>query len=84
MDPKDVKGLPYGTKIALTKFMGSPIDSSLSQQSIMNNQANFMTNRTPPPQQQAPQQKSSLGGLSKLSLSNRNEPDMFQGKEKLS
>ena len=69
INPEKIKDMSYPTKIALTKFIGHPLDGSLAPQSIMGNQANFVQNRAM--SQQASQTKSTQSGLSKLKLSSR-------------
>ena len=69
MQPDQVKGLPTTTKIALSKFLGQPIASNLTPQAVMSNQASYQTSQAPA--MQAQNQKSTLGGLSKLDLGAR-------------
>jgi hypothetical protein len=69
LDPKKSKNLPYATKIALSKFLGQPLENSMLPSVIM---ANQMAYATPVQSQQAQGAKrSSVSGLSKLDLSHR-------------
>lgn len=65
---KDRTKLPYQMKIAISHFMGQPIDSSLNYQAVMANQQAFQ-----PPPQGNPQQKAkpSKGGMEKITLASR-------------
>ncbi len=72
MDTEQAKKLPYGQKVALSKFMGQPMDGSLTPQAIMSNQTALNSNLS---QQSLPKQgrKSTQAGLAKLNLSNRTQ-----------
>lgn len=72
MTPDKMKNMPYATKIAIAKFLGTPLDSLMSPQSLASSQ---MALQGPQQSTQVPTQKpkktSTLGGLSKLSLGSR-------------
>ena len=70
MSAKSAKNINYATKIAVSKFIGSPVVESLMPQVIMLDQANFAM---PPGQAAAgaPRRKSSESGLEKIDLSKR-------------
>lgn len=63
--------MEYTTKIALSKFLGMPLDASMTMPAIMSNQMAFMP---PQAQQQGPAPKpprSTVGGLKELDVANR-------------
>lgn len=62
--PEKAKNLNFGTKVALSKFLGTPVDASLLPQVIASNQMAFAA-----PQPQQGGGKTTQGGLKKL---NRN------------
>ncbi len=64
---KNKKSLSYQTKMAISQFMGQPIDSSLNFQSVMNNQQAFQQ----PAQAPMGQQKPSKTGMQKITLASR-------------
>lgn len=66
LNPKKAKTLNYSTKIALSKFLDHPMDTSMMPTVGMANQAAFSNT-----QQAQAQQKSTQGGLAKLDLSKR-------------
>jgi len=74
MTPKNMKTVPYNTKIALSKFLNKPVSTSMLPGAVMTDQQNFAASQVQP---QAPQgtpkrgQKSTLGGLSKLNVAER-------------
>lgn len=70
MDPEKAKGLPYGTKVALAKFMGQPMDASMLPQSIMANQAALAGPRLGS-QASMDMGKPTLGGMKELNASDR-------------
>ena len=72
--PKNMEKLSYIKKIAVSKFLGQPMSQALLPGVLAADQASF----NPPAQQAtgAPKQKgSTLGGLSKLSMSKRAETE---------
>lgn len=70
MVSKKLPSLNYATKIALSKFLGQPLDSGMLPQVIASNQASFML---PSSQEQStkPSGKSTLGGLKQLTTGTR-------------
>ncbi len=70
MNPEKAKGLAYGTKVAIAKFMGQPMDASMLPQSIMSNQA-ILTGPRLGSQGSAQSGKSTLGGLKELKAGER-------------
>lgn len=70
MDPEQARGLPYGTKISIAKFMGQPMDGSMLPQSIMSNQA-ALTGPRLGSQGASQSGKPTLGGLKELSEGKR-------------
>lgn len=71
MDIDKAKSLSYTTKLALSKFMGQPMDANMLPQAIMSNQA-ALTGPRMGANSSAPQpNRSTLGGLKELNLSNR-------------
>jgi hypothetical protein len=74
LDSKKAEDLPYGTKFAISKFLGMPLDGNMTQMAIASNQTAFI----PSQQAQQPPQKggkspknSTLGGLKELDVANR-------------
>lgn len=69
MDPDKAKDVSHSTKLALSKFMGTPLSTSAMPNVVMANQAAFAM----PTQQQQPMtkrgQKSTQIGLAKLNVS---------------
>lgn len=70
MNPEKARGLPYGTKVAMAKFMGHPMDASTLPQSIMANQA-ALTGPRLGSQGESQQGKSTLGGMKELKAGKR-------------
>jgi hypothetical protein len=70
MDPEKAKSLPYGTKVSLAKFMGQPMDASMTPQSIMSNQA-ALTGPRLGSQGAGSSGRATLGGLKDLSQGKR-------------
>jgi hypothetical protein len=70
MKLEKAKVLPYAQKIALSKFLGQPLDANLLPQAIQANQASFNLQLS---QQSAPKEgrKTNSGGLGKIKLSTR-------------
>ena len=70
MNPDKARSLPYPQKVALSKFLGQPLESNLTPTGIMSNQAALNMNLSA---QSAPQtgRKSTLGGLKQLKASSR-------------
>lgn len=69
MNIEKAKGLDYGKRIALAKFLGQPLDQSMTPQMIQSTQMMYNPPLAPSP---APRQrKLPLGGLKQLKLSNR-------------
>lgn len=70
MQPRKLSSLNYSTKIALSKFIGQPLESAMQPQVIMANQAAMaMPSRNESRQPKAP--KSSSSGLQKLAGASR-------------
>jgi hypothetical protein len=73
MTPAKARTLNYSTKIAVSKFLGSPMDESLMPQVVQSNQAALQNAPQAQAQaQQAMKSKSTQGGLAKLKVSQRN------------
>lgn len=72
LDPKKARKLPYGVKIALSKFMGQPLDEGMLPSVIMSNQEVFLQ-----PQQAGSSEKGKVtqGGLKEMSFANRSETE---------
>jgi hypothetical protein len=86
MSPENIKKLNYSKRIALSKFLGQPMDSSLTQQSILSNQAAFAMNKANNGKQgqtQGQQQmgKSTLGGMKEIKVGER-DATVLQREEK--
>ena len=84
MTSDNINKLSYKKKIAISKFLGQPIDRSLMQQSIqqsLNTSAikNQKKNMNQPPQMQG---KSTLGGMKELKVSNREQTETQQLEQK--
>ena len=60
--------IPYKTKMGLSAFIGEPLDTSLTPQSIM---ANQMIYQAAPQPNQAQPMKASKSGMGKLAVSDR-------------
>lgn len=71
LNPKKARNLNYSTKIALSKFLGQPLESGMMPQVISANQAALAMPSTSQPQQPVKTRKSSVSGLSKLDGSDR-------------
>lgn len=76
MEPTQIRGMNYSAKIALSKFLGHPLDASLSPQSIMSNQTVFMTRNQS--RAQSGQGKTTQGGLKELDLGSRSASETSQ------
>jgi hypothetical protein len=74
MSPSNMKSLSYSKKVALSKFLGSPVDSSLTPQSVMANQANYAPKNAAQAMQKG--QKSTQEGMSKLNLGSRSTTEI--------
>lgn len=70
MVPEKAAKLPGGTKIALAKFMGQPMDASMLPQAIMANQA-ALTGPRLGSQANSHSGKTTLGGLKELKVGER-------------
>ena len=81
MTPKNMKGLPYSTKIALSKFMGAPAHGSLLPQVIANDQMNYAQPQVAASGTPKRVEKSSLGGLSKLNVAKRSATETQEMEE---
>ena len=68
MSAKKAQALPYGTKIALSKFMGHPLEESLQPQVMAANQATFAIAQQPMAQKG---NRSTQSGMSKLKVGSR-------------
>ncbi len=62
----DEEPLPYKTRLALSLFMGQPLDSTMSQQATQLIQMSFAMPHTQPGAQQSPKTQHSMNGLSKM------------------
>ncbi len=72
INPKKASTLNYSTKIALSKFLGQPMESSMLPQVALANQAALgSVTQSQKPQQPTGGGKSTLGGLKELGVSNR-------------
>ena len=74
MTPKRISTLNYSTKIALSKFLGQPLENAMLPQVIASNQAALqMPSSTSPQGAQQGQKRgrSTLGGMKELDLGNR-------------
>lgn len=71
MDLERAKKLPYAQKLSLAKFLGQPLDSSMTPQAIQSNQQSLMNPSLSNQTTQAAQRKSTLGGLKQLDLASR-------------
>lgn len=69
MNPKTAPNLNYSTKIALTKFLGQPLEESMMPQVLMANQASFAL--MPQSPQSSKGGRPTLGGMKQLDLSSR-------------
>jgi hypothetical protein len=76
MEPTQIRGMNYSAKIALSKFLGHPLDASLSPQAIMSNQTVFMTRNQS--RAQSGQGKTTQGGLKELDLGSRSASETSQ------
>ena len=68
---KAIKSLPYSTKIAVSKFLGSPLDSSLAPQTMQLNQAVYAQQPSMGALGTPKRKSSTLGGLKELDLGKR-------------
>lgn len=68
MKPEKAQALGYGKKLSLSKFLGTPLDESMTPQMIQITQAAY---NPPAPQKPAPKPKLKQTGLSKLNVAKR-------------
>lgn len=72
VSPDKVRLMPYTQKQSLARFLGQPLDESMLQPVLTSNQAAFMAlNQAKAGQQNALAGKSTLGGMNRLKLSER-------------
>jgi hypothetical protein len=64
---KDKGSIPYQTKLSVSKFMGAPLDASMTLPSVMANQQAYAQAGQPPQGQQKP----SKTGMQKMTLASR-------------
>jgi hypothetical protein len=69
MHPKNLEKMPYSTKIALSKFMGMPLEASLLGQNILSNQGQFAQGQQVNQGNQG--NKSTVGGMKEIDLGQR-------------
>lgn len=70
MNPEKARTLPYGTRIAIAKFMGQPMDASMLPQAIISNQM-ALTGPRLGSQGTSKSTKTTLGGLKELKMGER-------------
>jgi len=81
MTPQNMKRVSYSTKIALSKFLGSPIASSMTPEAVMANQANFAAPPALAPAGTPKRKSSTLGGLEKLNIAQRSATETQKEEE---
>lgn len=82
MDIDKTKKLPYAQRLALSKFLGQPLDTNMTPRAIQSNQMAFSI-QNQKAQQEQQQGRSTLGGLKELKFGTRAETQTRQDIEDL-
>jgi hypothetical protein len=78
MNVEQARKLPYAKKLALSKFLGQPMDESMTSAMIQSNQNSFNPPPPPQPQTQGRGPKTTLGGLKQLKVASRTATQTHQ------